>query len=157
DDVQQTIHRAFEQRPDLLAEAAEIRAADARVKEARAAFYPNLSLSITPSAQSLLLRQEGFPWVHRSDLLGELGFSLNWSVFDGGARRNRLNQARAEARAAEAQLGVAGDQIANEVWRAYSNFNTALRQREAAIAFLEAATKSYQAAFESYNYGLRNF
>ena len=77
--------------------------------------------------------------------------------FDGGARRNRLNHAEAEARAAEAQLSVTGDQIGNEVWRAYSNFNTALRQREAAVAFLEAATKSYEAAFESYNYGLRNF
>ena len=63
----------------------------------------------------------------------------------------------AEIHAAEAQLSVTGDQIANEVWRAYSNFNTALRQREAAIAFLEAATKSYEASFESYNYGLRNF
>ena len=156
-DVQQTMHRAFEQRPDLLAEAAEIRAADARVKEARAAFYPNLSMSVSPSAQSLLLRQEGFPWTHTSDLLGGLSFSLNWTILDGGARKNRLNRAMAEARAAEAQLSVTGDQIANEVWRAYSNFNTALRQREAAVAFLEAATKSYEASFESYNYGLRNF
>ena len=49
------------------------------------------------------------------------------------------------------------DQIANEVWTAYSNFNTALRQRAAAVAFLEAATKSYEASLESYNYGLRNF
>jgi outer membrane protein TolC len=156
-DVQQAMHRAFEQRPDLLAQVAEIRGADARVKEARAAFYPNLSLGVNPSAQSLLLRQEGFPWVHITELLGGLSFSLNWTVFDGGARRNRLNQAEAEARAAEAQLSVTGDQIGNEVWRAYSIFNTALRQREAAVAFLEAATKSYEAAFESYNYGLRNF
>jgi outer membrane protein TolC len=81
------MHRAFEQRPDLLAEATEIRAADARVKEARAAFYPNLSLSVSPSAQSLLLRQQGFPWTHTSDLLGGLSFSLNWTVFDGGAKK----------------------------------------------------------------------
>jgi outer membrane protein len=157
DDVDQAMHRAFEQRPDLLAEVAEIRVADARVKEVGAAFYPNLSLRVTPSAQYLLLRQEGLPWAQTTQLLGGLGFSLNWTVFDGGARRSRLNQTLAEARAAEARVSVTHDQVANEVWTAYSNFNTALRQRAAAVAFLEAATKSYEAALESYNYGLRNF
>jgi len=34
--------------------------------------------------------------------------------------------------------------------------NTALRQREAATALLEATGRSYDAALESYNYGLRN-
>src|SRR5262245_46191240 len=72
DDVDQAMHRAFEQRPDLLAELAEMRAADARVKEARAAFYPNLSLRASPSAQYLLLRQEGLPWAHTTVALGEL-------------------------------------------------------------------------------------
>ena len=36
------------------------------------------------------------------------------------------------------------------------DLNTALRQREAATALLEAAGRSYDAALESYNYGLRN-
>src|SRR5262249_3961688 len=83
-------------------------------------------------------------------------FSLNWTIFDGGARRNRLAQAQAEAREAEARVGVTHDEIADEVWTAYSHFNTALRQRVAAAAFLEAAAKSYEASLESYNYGLRN-
>ncbi len=83
--------------------------------------------------------------------------NLNWTVFDGGARRKRLSQALAEAREAEERVSLTHDQIADEVWTAYSNFNTALRQRVAAVAFLEAATKSYEAALESYNYGLRNF
>jgi outer membrane protein len=156
DDVEQAINRAFEQRPDFLAEIAEIRVANAGVKEARAAFFPNLSVRVTPSAQSLLLRQEGLPWVHTDVLLGEFSLNLNWTVFDGGARRNRLSQALAETREAEARVSLAHDQIADEVWTAYSNFNTALRQRAAAVAFLEAATKSYEAALESYNYGLRN-
>src|SRR5262249_29591663 len=96
DDVDQVMRRAFEQRPDLLAEVAGIRVADARVKEARAAFYPDLSLRVSPSAQYLLLRQEGLPWAHRAVVLGGVGFSLNWTVFDGGARRNRLSQTVAE-------------------------------------------------------------
>ena len=34
--------------------------------------------------------------------------------------------------------------------------NTAFLQREAATALLDAATQSYAAALESYNYGVRN-
>src|SRR6266481_636770 len=41
-------------------------------------------------------------------------------------------------------------------WTAYSNLNTAFRQRQSALALLEAATQSYSAALESYNYGVRS-
>lgn len=82
--------------------------------------------------------------------------NLQWTVFDGGARKNKLAQAHAEAHAAEAQANVTHDRIADEVWAAYSNLNTAFRQRRAALALLEAAKNSYAAALESYNYGLRN-
>jgi len=52
---------------------------------------------------------------------------------------------------------VTRDEIANEVWTAYSNLTTALHQRQAATALLEATSRSYDGALESYNYGLRNF
>ena len=48
------------------------------------------------------------------------------------------------------------NRIADQVWAAYSNLNTAFRQRQAAIALLESASQSYSAALESYNYGVRN-
>jgi outer membrane protein TolC len=89
-------------------------------------------------------------------LNGGLSLTLNWTVFDGGARRNRMAQAEADVREAEARLRARRDQIEDEVWTAYVNLNTAFRQREAATAFLTAATESYSAALESYNYGVRN-
>jgi outer membrane protein len=82
--------------------------------------------------------------------------TLNWTVFDGGARRSRLAQAEAHIREAEARATVARDQIEDQVWAAYANLTTAFRQREAAIALLTAAAESYRAALESYNYGVRN-
>jgi outer membrane protein TolC len=156
DSVNEAINHAFAQRPDLQAEVAGIRMADAQRKEARAAFYPSLSLQANPSAQSLYLLQQTLPWGHTSSLNGGLALSLNWTVFDGGARKSRLAQAEAEIRGAQAQVGVARDRIEDEVWTAYSNLNTAFRQREAATALLDAATQSYAAALESYNYGLRS-
>jgi outer membrane protein TolC len=100
--------------------------------------------------------QQNLAWGRTSDLTGAAALSLNWTVFDGGARRRRLAQAEARIKLAEAQAQATRDQIENEVWTAYSNLNTAFGQREAASALLDAATQSYAAALESYNYGVRN-
>jgi outer membrane protein len=156
DSVNQAIDHAFAQRPDLQAEVTRIREADARRKEARAAFYPSVSVQANPSAQSLYMLQQTLPWAHTSDLDGGVALSLNWTIFDGGARKNRLAQADAEIRSAQAQVSTARDRIADEVWAAYSNLNTAFRQRQAATALLDAATQSYAAALESYNDGVRS-
>jgi outer membrane protein len=156
DSVKEAIDHAFAQRPDLHAAVAGIRVADAQRKEARAAFYPSLSLQAQPRAQSLYIQQQTLPWGHTSDLTGTLALSLKWTMFDGGARKNRLAQAEAEIRGVEAQVNAARDRIEDEVWTAYSNLNTAFRQREAATALLDTATQSYAAALESYNDGVRS-
>jgi outer membrane protein len=156
DTVEQAIYRALAERPDLQAQAAQVHLAQAERQEARAAYYPNLSVSISPSAQSLYLLQQQLPWGHTAGLYGDMSLSLNWTVFDGGARRNRLARAEADIREAEARVRSTRDQIEDQVWTAYTNLSTAFRQREAATALLTAATLSYSAALESYNYGVRN-
>ena len=156
DTVEEAIHRALEQRPDLQAQAAEVRLGQAERQQARAAFYPSLSASVTPQAQALYTLQQTFPWGHTADLTGSATLSLNWTVLDGGARRSRLAEAEARIRGAEARVAAARDRIEDQVWTAYSNLNTAFRQREAATALLTAATQSYSAALESYNFGVRN-
>jgi outer membrane protein len=154
--VEQAIDHALDQRPDLLADIAGIRAANAERKQARAAYYPSLGLSVIPRAQSLYFQQQQFPWGHTTDLTGSLALSLSWTVFDGGERRSRVAAAEAQLRAAEAQVSAARDRIEDEVWTAYANMNTAFRQREAATAFLTTATESYDASLASYTYGVRN-
>jgi outer membrane protein len=156
DTVDQAIDRAFQQRPDLMQQLSEVRSANARIKEARAAYYPTLTVNATPTAQWLYGMQETLPWAHTGGLNGALAFSLNWTVFDGGARKNRLAQAQANSRAAEAQVSATRDQITDEIWTAYSNLKTALRQRQSALALVEAASQSYAASLESYNYGVRS-
>ena len=156
DTVDQAISRALGQRPDLMQKVAEIKSANARVQEARAAYYPALNLAVTPAVPSLYGIQSPFPWAHTADLVGGVQFNLSWTAFDGGARKNRVARARADVHAAEAQAAIQRNHIADEVWSAYSNLNTAFRQRQAAIALLESARQSYSAALESYNYGVRD-
>jgi outer membrane protein TolC len=153
--VERAIDRALAQRPDLLQQVADLRSARARVGEARAAYRPALRLRLSPALASLHGSQRPNPWDHTADLVGEASLRLEWPVFDGGARRNRLAQARADVRAAEAQAHATRNRIANEVWAAYADLTTAFRQRRAAATLLEAADQSYASALEAYNYGLR--
>jgi outer membrane protein len=154
--VEQVMGRALAQRPDLQAEAANVRAANAERKQARAAFYPDLKFQVEPTAESLYLQQQNLPWGHTADLTGRVAITLHWTVFDGGARRSRPAQAEAGVRESEARVSAASDRIEDEVWTAHANLTTSFRQREAATALLTAATQSYNSSLESYNYGVRN-
>jgi outer membrane protein len=154
--AEQAINRALTRRPDLQAKLVAIREASAREKEFRAAYYPTLGATASTNAQSLFLHQQDLPWGHTTDLTGGFELSLKWTVFDGGNRKNRLSEASAELRRAQAELSAGHDDIENQVWEAYSFLQTAFRQREAAAALLTAASQSYSAALESYNYGVRS-
>jgi outer membrane protein len=156
DTVDQAINRALGQRPDLLQEVAQIQSGRGRVKEAKAAYYPSLNIAVRPAIPYLYGLQQPSPWAHTSDLTGGVRLNLNWTLFDGGARKSRQAQAEADVHSAEAEANVKRNQITDEVWTAYSNLNTAFRQRQAATALLESASQSYSAALESYNYGVRN-
>jgi outer membrane protein len=154
--VDAAIDRAFVQRPDLMQQMAEIRSTDARTQEARAAFYPTLNFHAQPAPQWLRGLQRPFPRTYGDGVFGGVGVSLDWTVFDGGARSRALSVTQANAAAARARADGTRDQIANDVWTAYSQFTTALRRRQAATALLDSAGQSYAAALESYNFGLRS-
>ena len=154
--VDQAIDRAVRQRPDLMRQLASIRAANAEVKQTRATYFPTLTLDVQPDAQALYAMEQTNPGRHTAGLDGSLTLNLSWTILDGGARKNRRAQASAEVQFARAQADKTRDQIENGVWTAYSNLKTALRQRLAAQALLEAAMQSYDAATQSYRFGVRN-
>lgn len=156
DSVEGLITRALQQRPDLLQQVADLRAREAALKEAKAAYYPKLSVGVLAGPQYLYGFQEQLPATHTNLFAGSAAASLNWIIFNGGARRSAVAQAEANSRAASAQIDITRNQIADEVWRAYSNVKTAFRQREAATALLRSADESYNAALEAYSYGVRN-
>ena len=68
DTVDLAINRALEQRPDLMQQVAAIRSANAKVQEARAAYYPALSVNATPAAQAVYGLQQPNPWTHTGRL-----------------------------------------------------------------------------------------
>jgi outer membrane protein len=157
DTVETSIDRALAQRPDLMQQVEQLRAAGAEIKAAKTAYLPTLSFDFNGGLAHIYAQQNFGPGLYSPNQeTWDAKLSLTWNLFDGFARENRLAKAKADQKQAAAEVDAVRDQVENQVWSAYSTARTALRQQKAAAALLAAASESYNAALQSYNYGVRS-
>jgi outer membrane protein len=155
--VEKSIDLALAQRPDLMQRVAQLRAASAELKEAHSAYLPTLSVDGNAGIDRSYGQQYPLPGVYSpTQEFWNAKLSLTWTIFDGWAREQRVKRANAEKKQAAAEIDAIRDQVENDVWSAYATAQTALRQQRAAAALLASATESYDAALESYKYGVRS-
>jgi outer membrane protein len=155
--VEDAINTAFKDRPDLEADQARVRAAQAEVKHAHASYYPSLTFDGSKGWIRGFGEQYGSPGTYAHTPTYDATLGLKWTVFDGFRRENSISQAKAEEKVATEEVRDRQDEITNQVWNDYTNAATALEQRQAAAALLSASSESYSAALESYKDGVRNF
>jgi len=155
--VEDAIKTAFKDRPDLQADQARVRAAQAEVKHARASYYPSLTFDGSKGWIRAFGQQHGYPGVYAQTRTYDGTLGLKWTVFDGFHRESSISQAKAEEKVATEEVRDRQDEITNQVWNDYADAATALEQRQAAAALLTASSESYSAALESYKDGVRNF
>jgi outer membrane protein TolC len=154
--VEKIVDQALEQRPDLMARLAELRAREAEVKKARAEFWPKFSLGGSLGNQAwrnVHTNPPGNESYSASNLVGTAMLSVEWTLFDGFERSNAVHEAEARKEASKAQLEALRLEIMRDIWKAYADTKTALEKREFALALLKAAEESYAATQESYTHG----
>src|SRR5258706_12686705 len=97
-----------------------------------------------------------FPYttLFRSQPTWGVGLALTWSIFDGGARKRKLEIAKSEREAAKHNLDDSRDKTISQVWRYYSDTKLAIRRLEVAAALEEASEKSFQQTLEASQNGL---
>ena len=78
-------------------------------------------------------------------------------IFDGFARRHKMEAAEADLHAAENELAGARDSAVREVWKAYTDFKTALRKQDSAAKLVTASQNAFDAVLESYKNGLSTY
>jgi outer membrane protein len=150
------IDRAISNRPDLAAQAAEIRAADDAIRVARAAYRPQILLQGSAAQTSLWPTADYGQLGNASEPTWSAALAVQWRIFDGGERKNEVAKAESKKRGAQDELREKRDQATREVWTAYIGFRTALRKEQASVALLESANASYSASLDAYKYGVKN-
>lgn len=155
--VETSIDKALAQRPDLMQRVQGVRSAESEVKLAKRDYFPSLKIGGAAGLAKTYGEQNQMPGLYsKNQELWNAKVSLTWNLFDGFARENRLARTKANENQAAAELKALQDRVENQVWSAYSTARTALRQQKAAAALLAASTESYNAAIQSYSYGVRN-
>jgi outer membrane protein len=158
DSVEKTIDLALEKRPDLVARVAALRASEAEVRQARAAYWPTLSLvgdvgSILGRAR-ITADGKSTGWFGATQPSYGIGLAFEWEVFDGGARRRRVELAESARRAAQDEITATRDHAIAEVWKAYTDAKLAFRRLDVAAALIDASQESYEDSLRSYGVGL---
>jgi len=110
--------RALQVRPDYLEAGLGRARAQNGTRMARADFLPRVNLfSSWEEDNQTFAARGGHDWT--------VGASLNFNLFDGGAKRARVAEARARERQAAAQLAQMASAVRLQVHEAYLNLGTA--------------------------------
>jgi outer membrane protein len=155
--VSELIEQALSQRPDLVARLANLHAKEDEVHKVRAKYYPKVAVAGHASETELdvSIKDSKYFGDTRPTFGGFLTVEL--PIFDGFARDRQLDMAKADLRAAENELAGARDSAAREVWKAYTDFKTALRKQESAAKLVTASQNAFDAVLESYKNGLSTY
>jgi outer membrane protein TolC len=157
DSVSKAIDQALAHRPDVIAALGKVDAAEAALKGERRSYYPVIELSGQAFQNVGSLSSDGSRYSSIDRPGQNIFLSFSVPLFDGGLRRNRVNQADAKVREAEEELAAARDSASQQVVRAYNALLTSLAEYEAATVLSEAAHTAYQAALRSYRQGVGTY
>jgi outer membrane protein len=152
--VDELIASTLRERPDLSAKVAGLRASEARVALAKAAWYPTVDL--TANYGQLIWRYTfGGPpsaWANQPQYSALV--TLQWDLFTGLKRLNDVRAAEAEDAATRASVKAAEIAAIAEMWRAYYEFQSSRKKYAYGQALLAAAREAYDANLETYRQGL---
>ena len=154
--IDSLIDRAMANRPDLQAQAAKIRAADDAIREAKAAYRPQIGLTGSAAQSSEWPTTDYGQLGSANEATWSATLGIEWRLWDGGARKNELAAAQSKRREAQDEMTELKDQATREAWTAYIAFHTAVRKEQAAEALLNSAGTSYSASLDAYEYGVKN-
>jgi NodT family efflux transporter outer membrane factor (OMF) lipoprotein len=140
----------LERRPDVAEQERLVAAANARIGVARAAYYPNVTLSATAGLGSTSI-VDWFTWPSR---FWSVGPQLSETLFDAGLRKSTLQQSQAlydQSVANYRQTVLTAFQQVEDNLAALRILSTEIQQQNAAI---DSAQKNLQVANDRYRAGI---
>src|SRR5262249_18458697 len=123
----------------------------------RSEYYPKVTLDAHVSETELQVSVKNSDYFGGADYTLGAFLTMEVPIFDGFARQHKLDVAEADLRQAENELAGARDSAAREVWKAYTDYRTALKKQDAAAKLMTASKSAFDAVLESYKQGLSTY
>ena len=152
--VDALMNQALRQRPDVLAQLAELRATDADIARARAETMPRLSISADLKQNIGQISTDGAPYLPIDKPEAGVFIHFDWPIYAGGALRNEIRLAQSRRDEADAKLQLTNEQAMREVALAYDQLDTGLSRYGSAQALLAASRTAFNAALDAYRHGI---
>jgi outer membrane protein len=153
-DVDAAMRLATTQRPDLLAQMAKLRAADAEILRARSAYYPTLGLEANIQQNIATLNVNGSAYSDVNKPIGGIFLRLTFPLYQGGIRERAVELARSRRDAAESELQLAQDRAMHEAALAYDQVETGIAEYRSAEALNEASRVAFDSTLAAYENGV---
>jgi outer membrane protein len=153
--IEDLITKAMANRPDILARLQEVRAAQDEIGVTKAAWRPTVAFNASVGQGALWPKPDFGELGTPKETTWSAAVSVKWVLFDH-ARGHREAIAESRQRQSYEELRETRDLATRDVWNSYIEYQIALRRNESAAALLTAATSSYSASLEAFQYGVRN-
>jgi outer membrane protein len=155
---------SLKNRPELMKADADIEAAKARVRAEKANYYPSLSVNgaynWASGTQDLGNLPTSISGISGRQLVGDIGDSWNAGIllslplFQGGVTKGRVNEARANLIALEAQRSAVVQTVLLEVNQSYADLESSKARIDAMESALQKARESLELAQGRYEAGI---
>ena len=152
--VDSYLQSALGSRPDLRAARAHASRAEAGIDQATSRYIPKLTLVGTGGLQTLGAKAAGSSFSSVTIPHVTALASLEWLLFDGGAREGGAEIARSRRDEAELEIRKLRNVASQEVLSAYDDANAALSRYRAAQALEQTAAVADDATARAYANGL---
>lgn len=140
-------------RPDIRASEHQLRAANANIGAARAAFFPRISLAGSMGEADVAFEN----LFNGADSVWSFTPTITIPIFDAGARRGRLGVAEADRDIAVANYERAVQVAFRETSDALAEYGTMGEQLDAREDLAEAAADTYSMSEARYREGIDNY
>jgi outer membrane protein TolC len=155
--VDELITKALSQRPDLVAKLANVRAREDEIRRVRSEYFPKVIVNGHVSDTHLDVSIADSPFFGDTHSTAGVLLTAEVPIFDGFARQHQMEIAEADLRGAASELAGARDGAVREVWKAYTDFKTALRKQDSATKLVTASQNAFDSVLESYKNGLSTY
>lgn len=140
-DLDQLLREALANRPDVVAAQARLRASEAGISAAEAAWFPTIAFNAGYTYANP--NQRIFPNRKQFDGTWDVGISLSWNIWNWLQPQYQVGQARAQYEQARAAAQSSADNAAVEITQNYVALRPASQRIAAARDALKQAEENY--------------